>query len=235
MHTVDLLAQAIPITNREPPPIEPQFGMCCITGRAGDTIPRSRLLSSNFSDTSLLAAPDSDRVGLNAWYAWQYGEYGTNEDDTPKKRKKKPEMMACWWCDGEQFIEVGKPKIRDLVLNGTTAKHWAGWVTTTYKKHGSLRSPVNGRPYGVWGFNDLLVNANIDTVTEYWRIMREVQDAGVWRTAIKTLDAPVGMIYKIGAVWQPFYRWARAHYQSPLYQFMEYLLPSQEELSGGVK
>jgi hypothetical protein len=232
MHTVELLAQAIPAADREPPPVTPQPGVCCITGKSsGDTIPRKKLLSSNFSDTNLLAAPDSDRVGLPAWYSWRYGYLA----DPTKKRKKKPEMMACWWCDGEQFKEVGKVEIRDLVLNGTSAKRWAGWVTTTYKKHGSLRSPVNGRPYGIWGFDDLLVDAsNITTVAEYWRIMREAQDAGIWRTAIKTLDAPTGMIRKAGAVWQPFYRWAQTRYQSPLYHFLEYLLPSQEELKDGL-
>jgi hypothetical protein len=130
---------------------------------------------------------------------------------------------------------MGKAQIRELVLCGTTSKHWAGWVTTSYKKHGALRASVNGRPFGIWGFDDLLVRANDKTaVLEIWRRLRDAQNNGIGRTGIETLDIPVPVIFKVGVTFcNDFLAWAQSRYQSPLYRFLAYLLPSQQEIKNG--
>lgn len=209
----------------------PQLGICCVTGAHTDTIPAKELLGSNFMDGNLLAAPDSDRVGVNAWYAFQFGYFA----EEGKRRKKKPEFMACWYCDGHRFMEVDKAEIRQRVLHGSPASHWAGWVTTSYKKHGALRSPVNTKPFSFWGFDDLLVDASDRAaVLEMWRKLRQAQAIGIGRTGIETLDIPVGIMLKIGvAECNRFITWAQSRYQSPLYKLLTYLLPSQQELKDG--
>ena len=144
-------------------------------------------------------------------------------------------MQTCWWTDGETFREMRKAQIRELVLRGTTSKHWAGWVTTSYKKHGSLRSPVNNTPFGIWGFDDLQVRANDkDKVLAIWFKLRNAQNNGIGRTGIESLNIPVGIMLKVGMIFcNDFLAWARPVFQSPLYQFLTYLLPSQEELREG--
>jgi hypothetical protein len=48
---------------------------------------------------------------------------------------------------------------------------------------------------------------------------------------IERLDIAPGYMAKIGwRVWRDFEAWARPRMLSPLYQFLTYLLPSQEEL-----
>ncbi len=232
MHTINLIASAISDEQKEPLPVTSEKGICCVTGELTDTIPRKKLFGANFSDANRLARPDSDRVGVSVWLVMQFGEYGIKEDGTRKKRKKKPEYMSCWWTDGQVFREVKKPDIRRLVLGGTSAKAWAGWVTTSYKKHGALRSPVNNREFGIWGFDDVLVDArDKKRVLDWWRILRQAQDAGIGRKSMEAVDMPVGIMLKVGIdVWGSFAEWARPQYQSPLYQFLIYLLPSKKEL-----
>ena len=236
MHATDLITACLTDDQKEPLPEAAQTGVCCVSGATTDTIARKFLFGSNFCDLNILTCPDSDRVGVNVWYAFQFGAYGVDaESGETKKRKKKPEMQACWWTDGETFREMGKAKIRELVLRGTTAKRWAGWVTTSYKKHGALRSPVNGTPFGIWGFDDLVVRANDKSaVLEMWRKLRNAQDNGIGRTGIETLDIPIPIMLKIGVPFcNEFLTWAQPRYQSPLYQFLTYLLPSQDELKNG--
>lgn len=235
MHAVDLIASALSDEQKYPVPVTPAQGICCVTGAETLTIPRRKLFGSSFMDANLLAAPDSDRVGLNAWYAMQFGETGLNEDGTRKKRRKKPEMQACWWTDGRVFRVVGKAEIRQMVLQGAPSTPWAGWVTTSYKKHGALRSPVNTEPFGIWGFDDVRVDCrDIETVRAWWRVLRQAQNDGIGRQAIEAAEMPPALIAKIGVeTWFRFERWARVRYQWPLYRFLVYLLPSQAEIKGG--
>lgn len=235
MHAVDLIAATLTDEKKYPVPGSPERGICCVTGEETMTIPRRKLFGSSFMDANLLAAPDSDRVGLNAWYAMQFGEAGINPDGTRKKRRKKPEMQACWWTDGRVFRVVGKAEIRRMVLGGAPSTPWAGWVTTSYKKHGALRAPVNPSPYGVWGFDDLLVDcSDIETVRVWWHVLRQAQDAGIGRAYIEAAKMPPVLAARVGIVtWMRFEQWARERYQSPLYRFLAYLLPSQAEIKEG--
>ncbi len=236
MHATDLIAACLTDDQKEPLPEAAQNGICCVSGAETETIARKHLFGSNFCDLNLLACPESPRVGVNVWYAFQFGAYGVDvESGETKKRKKKPEMQACWWTDGETFRETGKAQTREMVLRGVTSKHWAGWVTTSYKKHGALRSPVNGASFGSWGFDDLLVRANNQAdVLAMWRKLRDAQSNGIGRPGIETLDIPIPIMLKIGVTFcNDFLTWAQPRYQSPLYQFLTYLLPSQDELKNG--
>lgn len=236
MHATDLIALSLTESQKEPLPEQAQQGICCVTGQLTNTIARKHLFGNTFLDLNLLAAHDSNRVGVNVWYAFMYGDYGTDaETGELKKRKKKPEVMACWWCDGQSFIEMSKPKIRELVLRGTTATQWAGWVTTSYKKHGSLRAKVNHDSFGFWGFDEMLVDArDREKVLDIWQHLRTAQNLGIGRTYMESLDMPISVMIKLGlVVCNDFIQWAKQHYQSPLYQFLVYLLPSQDELKRG--
>jgi hypothetical protein len=236
MHSTDLIAACLTADEKEPLPEAAQSGVCCVSGATTDTIARKHLFGASFNDLNILVCPDSNRVGANVWYAFKFGEPSVNpETGELNKRKKYKEMQTCWWTDGETFREMRKAQIRELVLRGTTSKHWAGWVTTSYKKHGSLRSPVNNTPFGIWGFDDLQVRANDkDKVLAIWFKLRSAQNNGIGRTGIESLNIPVGIMLKVGMTFcNEFLTWAQSRYQSPLYQFLVYLLPSQDELKNG--
>lgn len=236
MHAVDLISACLTADQKEPLPEAAQTGVCCVTGATTETIARKHLFGANFNDLNILTCPDSLRVGVSVWYAFKFGEPGVNpETGELNKRKKYKEMQTCWWTDGETFREMNKARIRELVLRGTTSKYWAGWVTTSYKKHGSLRSPVNNMPFGIWGFDDLQVRANDkDKVLAIWARLRDAQKNGIGRTGIETLDIPIPIMLKVGMIFcNDFISWARPLFKSPLYQFLVYLLPSKEEIQEG--
>ena len=143
-------------------------------------------------------------------------------------------MLVVRW---REFRETTKADTRALVLSGVPYpdRAWAGWVTTSYKKHGSLRAPVNCGQFGGWGFDDVVVDAADNVKTrEWWCKLRQAQTDGVGRKTMETVDIPAAFIEKIGFdVWLAFETWARPRSQSPLYQFLVYLLPSQQEIKEG--
>lgn len=228
MHATDLLSTACPDEWKEPLPEKAVDGTCCLTGQQGLTINRRKVFGSSFTELEIFKVPDSDRVGVNVWHAFRAGYFA----EAGKKRKKKPEAMACWWTDGEQWVELNKVKIRELVFNGCGPLLWAGWVTTSYKKHGSTRAPVNKKPHGVWAFDEMLVDCrDISKVISWHNMLRMAQDAGINRTVIETLEIPVFVYNKIdGKLWIEFKLWAMDKRESALYKFLCYLLPSQAEL-----
>lgn len=228
MHAVNLLAMACPDEWREPLPQEPIDGICCLTGQQGLTIKRSEVFGPSFTEFEIFKVPESDRVGVDVWHAFRAGYFAAEG----KQRKKKPEVMACWWTDGATWIETNKVKIRDLVFNGSGSRPWAGWVTTSYKKHGSTRAPVNRSEFGVWGFDESLVDcSDIDLVNEWHARLRQAQDAGINRTVIETLNIPVFVYNKIDQQeWLSFRAWAINKVEKSLYKFLCYLLPSHDEL-----
>jgi hypothetical protein len=109
------------------------------------------------------------------------------------------------------------------------------WVTTSYKKHGSIRARVNFEPRGIIAFDELVVDAGDgDRVGEWWKMLTEAQRNGIWRSMMETGQCPAGLIGKIGLkTWMKFEAWARPRIRSPLYVLLLYLLPSKEELKGG--
>lgn len=213
-------------------PCEPVDGVCAVTGTLGPCLPRELVVSSSNCDIYLFAAPTSRQVHVDVWRAWKYGVTKPGS-----KGASYPERQSCWWCDGRTFCTMTKPEMRKIVLNGSPSSPWSMWVTTSYKKHGSVRSPVNMASRGTVAFDDLTVVCSDEkVVSETWARLRGAQDAGIPRPLIERLDIAPGYMAKIGwQVWHEFEQWARPRMRAPLYQFMTYLLPSQEELRHAAK
>lgn len=216
MHPTQLLHSAIPEGEREPLPCAAIDWVCCVTGDTGPAIPRPHLFGSSFCDQAVLRAPESPMVSVAAWVALKY----------------RWERMSSWLCDGEEFIRLDRQSVRTHVLEGVDKTRWSGYITTSYKKHGSLRAPVNSGRRQVWLFEMRLVDCSDRArVAEWWRVMTQAQLDGVSRTSQESLDMPPGIIKIVGIpVWEAFRSWARDKWQSPLYQLLCYLLPSKEEL-----
>lgn len=210
-------------------PCEPTLGMCCITGDVGPCIPREHLIKrGTFCDQDKLAAPLSQSVSVEAWSAWRYGSRAEG-----KKKDMRPECNQSWWCDGKEFRVLRRLDVRELVLGGSPSVPWAAWVTTSYKKHGSLRAVVNGGRRGTVAFDDALVDCSDGVkVAERWTRMDAAVRVGLGRKVIETLNCPAWVMGKVGLrTWMDFERWARRVQRTPLYSLLCYLLPSKEEIS----
>jgi hypothetical protein len=213
MTAIDLIAAALP---PESPPETPEEGVCCVTGATCATVHRKHVIKPSFTNLDLLRAPDSDRAGVAAWRVMNH----------------TPARQSLWLCDGTERQLLKRMDARALVLGGVDAAQWAGYVTTSYKKHGALRAPVNSGGRQVWLFEMRVVDCSARAdVADAWARLRAAQDAGIPRPLIEHLDIAPGYMGKIGwRVWREFDTWARPRMHSPLYDFLTYLLPSQEEL-----
>ncbi len=219
MTAIDLIAAALP---PETPPESPVEGVCCVTGETCQTIARKHVIKPSFTNLDLLRAPDSDRAGVAAWRALTY----------------KWERMSSWACNGETFERLDRHGVREQVLSrDEIAWPCAYYATTSYKKHGALLAPANPPGRRVWLFEMRLVDcSDMEAVADMWARLRAAQDAGIPRPLIEHLDIAPGYMAKIGwRLWRDFEAWARPRMLSPLYQFMTYLLPSQEELRNAGK
>jgi len=214
MNAMDLIAGALdPLA----PPETPQEGVCCVTGERGPTIARKHVIKPSFTSCDLLRCPGSDRASVSAWRTLTY----------------KWERMSSWICDGAAFTRLDRQGVRAHVL----AEEAPGlptvcYATTSYKKHGSLLTPVNGLGSRVWVFETRLVDCtNRARVSDIWGRLRAAQDAGIARPLIESLDISPSYMGRLGwRVWQEFDKWARPLMRSPLYVFLTYLLPSKAEL-----
>lgn len=227
MHAITLIARAIDPARCHPLPEPPADGVCCITGLRVPTIARKKLLGKSFMDGAVLAAPSSDRVSVDAWRVFTFNE------DRGKKRGYFPERQSSWLCDGNTLTLLDRQGVRGYVLSAPAAPHWCGYATTSYKKHGSLRAPVNSGTRAVWLWETRLVDCTDRVrVAEWWARLNAALRLGFGRNVLESLDCPEFMLAKYGwREWMEFERWARPVHQSALYQFLCYLLPSQEELS----
>ncbi|GBL46269.1 hypothetical protein SFMTTN_2082 [Sulfuriferula multivorans] len=218
MHAVDLIYSALDPDNPEYPvlPGDPVDGICCITGQSGPCLPRKSLLGPSFTTGDLLALPGGTQVGVAAYVALKY----------------KWERMGAWICDGKTFRRLDRQGVRAAVLGAVPKRPWAGFATTSYKKHGALLAPVNNRDRNVWLWNVEHIDcSDREQVVELWDALNAALRAGIGRTVIESLDCPAWLLERIGLdVWLAFVRWARPHHKSGLYRFLTYLLPSQEEL-----
>lgn len=231
MLAVDLVCQALPQVD---PPETPSHGICCVTGVPGPTIARKHGISSSFNNLDILRAPGSNRIGLPAWRAITY----TAPNDEGKKRDLAPLRQSHWVCDGLAITYLDRIGVRNLLLNDEPiAPVWAGYATTSYKKHGVLLAPVNAANRRVWLWETRLVDcSDMAALKETWQKLRAAQDAGIPRPLVGALDVSAGHMAKIGwRVWHEFYQWAFSRRNSALYQFLTFLLPSQDELKCGTK
>jgi hypothetical protein len=179
-------------------------------------VARKDLFGRSFVDQNLMRAPASQHVGTNAWTALRH----------------VPERKANWWCDGDTFRTVTRSEVRDLVLNGVTAPQWCGYITTSYKKHGALRAPVNSGGTQRWLLETRVVDCSARTVVrELWHRMRDLRMAGATREQIAALDVPPSALKRIGiARWMDFAAYMRTHQEDGLFALLLHLMPTQDEL-----
>lgn len=215
MHATRLLFEALAPSEREPLPALPARGICCLTGEEEDCLPRGELFGKSFVEQHLFAAPESDMVGVAAFCAL----------------KHKWERMGSWMCD-RRFAKLTRQDVRPLVIGGVTADRWAGYITTSYKKHGSLHAPVNTGRRQIWQFEMLTVDCSDRArLADWWGVLNEALRQGIGRQSMEALEMPPGLMLKIGVVkWERFRAWAKDKHQTGLYKLLCYLLPSQEEL-----
>lgn len=231
MEAVDLIYNALPKID---PPEEPKEGTCCVTGATCQTIARKHGIAPSFTNLDILRAPDSSRIGLPAWRAITYTVPGKEG----KMRDPAPLRQSHWVCDGKTLTLLDRVGVRNLVLSDEpVAPVWAGYATTSYKKHGVLLCPVNTGMRRTWLWETRRVDcSDMDAVKDHWRRLRAAQNAGIPRPLIESLEISPGFMAKIGwRVWHEFYTWAFPRRNAPLYQFLTFLLPSQEELKCATK
>lgn len=227
MTAVEILASALPPRDLPEAPAE---GICCVLGTTEPTIHRHHAIQDSFTNLDLLRAGDSDRVSVRAWRVLTH----RTPAGEGKKRDGFPLMQSSWLCDRAGGLRLlQRTDVRALVLDGValSAAPWVGYVTTSYKKHGALRAPVNTGTSQRWLFElDIVDCSDRAQVAEWWRTLREAREAGIPRPVIETLDINVALLGKHLARWTAFEAWARPRRQAPLYRFLTYLLPSMEEI-----
>lgn len=214
MHAVDLIANALETEQIQVSP-QPQ-GVCCVTGATCAVLPRRELFGRSFVDQGLMRAPASRGVGINAWKALRH----------------VPERKANWWCDGHVFRTLSRTEARQLVLDGVEAPRWCGYITTSYKKHGALRAPVNTAGSQRWLFETRVVDCgDRATVRSLFQRMMDLRKVGATREHLATLDVPPSVLRRLGiARWMDFSYTVRQHQDSGLYALLLHLLPTQQEL-----
>lgn len=216
MTLFDLYSRAI-TAEHEALPCEPFENVCCVSGIKTLCIPKKYAVGSTFTNVDALACPDSKWISVEAY----------------QTIKHKWNRMSSWLLTDNEFKRLKvKKDIRELVLQGVDASQWAGYITTSYKKYGCFKAVLNHGNRAIWGFENLRVDcSNRKIVNGWYDIILSALKSGIWRSIIESCDCPAGLIIKIGHErWLDFYEWAKTKYQSPLYQFLCYLLPSQEEL-----
>jgi hypothetical protein len=215
------------------PPEEPKDGLCCMLGTTEPCIGRGYAIKPSFTNLDLLRAPDSDRVSVRAWRVLTHSMPAAEG----KKRDTFP-LMQSSWVVSDALTLLDRQTVRRRVIEAIpapawSAAPWAGYVTTSYKKHGSLRAPVNTGNSQRWLFElDIVDCTDRVKVLEWWERMRTARESGIPRPVIETLDCSLHLMGKYPSLWREFERWARPKYQSSLYRYLTYLLPSEEELKG---
>lgn len=225
MSAIELLYAALPPRD---PPETPADGVCCVLGTREPTIARKHAIKPSFTNLDVLRAPDSDRVSVRAWRVLTHSEPAKEG----KKRDTFPLMQSSWVVQGGGITLLDRLGVRELVLHGGAGNSpWAGYVTTSYKKHGCLRAPVNRNGSQRWLFElDMVDCSDQSKVHAWWDILRHARVSGIPRPVIETLDCSLHLMTKHPVLWPPFERWARDKVNSPLYRFLTYLLPSEEEI-----
>lgn len=222
MHPTDLIAMHVEMDTPET-----KHEICALTGVQCECVPLKSIISSSFTDGRLFAYPSSNWLGVNVYKAWKF------EIRHPdKKRGFAPERNSCWVVNktGWQYKLV-KREIRDIALNGYDPP-WSCWVTTGYKKHGSLRAVVNNSRFGAIALNESLADcSDVGKTKILYDTMHDMQISGFGRKILETLDCPPGYLKKYGfEKWNKYREWAKPFYQSALYQFVCYILPTKEEM-----
>lgn len=210
MHPIQLIC-----SNLEATDIETVDGVCCVTGVRGPCVKRKDLLGKSFTNIDMLKCPESELVSLDVYTVMKY----------------RP-TRSSWFCDEREFKQLTRLTVREMVFQEEMPHVWAAYATTSFKKHGALKTKINSGKKRVWLFEERHVNCtDMEKVRSWFGIMDQALRSGISRSAIGSLECVPFVIEKVGLkIWLDFERWARPKYQSALYSFMAYLLPSQKEL-----
>jgi len=217
-HAVELIASALSLDTAPRPEGDVTRGVCCVTGVETECLPRKLVMDKGFTGQALLRAPLSPWLSVAAARVLRY----------------RPERSSSWWCNGQAFVALRRPDVRRLVIDEPpTAARWAGYVTTSYKKHGSLTTPVNTVSRAVWMFEQIPADCSDRAwVNDAWARLRAMQDAGWPRPVLEDLRPSAWLLGKLGwPPWRDFEAWARPHVEGGRYRLLCYLLPSKEELA----
>jgi hypothetical protein len=224
MSAISLLYEAL--APREPPEL-PVPGRCCVLGTEELCVGREHAIKPSFTNLDLLRASDSEHVSIRAWRVLTHSVPAAEG----KKRDTFPLMQSSWVVSNGVFQQLNRQAVRLLVIEGIHAPTWAAYTTTSYKKHGCLRAPVNSNAAQRWLFElDIVDCSDRAKVADWWKRLRTTREAGIPRPVIETLDCSVFLMSKHTALWREFEPWARGRLHAPLYRFLTYLLPSEEEL-----
>ncbi len=212
-HPVNLISSAIEHSDL---PAKPEEGVCAITGETCLCLPRKALLGKSFTNIDLLSRPDSEVVGIDAYQALKY----------------KWERMNSWICDGKTFKRLDRVGVRKEVFAEELPGVWIGYATTSYKKHGALRTPINTGKSRRWLFElDIVDCSDMELVLDWWNRLNAYLCLGIGRSSLESGNASPYIIKSVGLdLWIDFYQWSAGKTGSPLYRFLCYLLPSQKEL-----
>jgi len=140
-------------------------------------------------------------------------------------------------CSRGKFVRVDKNIIRDVLFNGFSDAPWSMFVTTTYKKHGALRCPVNTGSHGYIGFDEAVIDCrDRDYCVEVYEHVFAAFARGANRNDLESLRPSKWTLKALGIKgWQEYKTWAEDKVESPLYQFCVYLLPPRKELEDAGK
>ena len=216
MHVVNLIASSLENNGTIKEDFQIKEGVCAVTGSFGPCVSRDKLLGKSFTNLDLLACPASSLVSVDSYLAL----------------KHKPERSSSWICDGSTFEKLNRIQVREKVFMDKMPDLWAGYVTTSYKKHGSLRAKINAGNSRVWLFEMLHVDcSDMGTVRSWYNTLDRFLRIGISRPILESGNCQPFMIKKIGLKnWLDFQKWSMDKIKSSLYSFMVYLLPSQAEL-----
>lgn len=218
MHALQIIGQSLNINDTDFPSLEglsKTQGLCCITGIYGDCYDRKAVIGKSFTNLDLLSNSQSNLVNCEAFIALKY----------------KWQRMSSYTADGKTFNRLDRIGVRNAVFNPPKSKNWVGYATTSYKKHGGLNTPVNNSESNFWLFETVIVDCGLSHKQDWWHNLNNYLRMGIGRSILESLDAPTHAIKKIGIKnYLDFLSWAEGKSNTPLYQFLCYLLPSQDEL-----
>jgi len=214
MTTIELVGRAlVNMGVAEPLPCESTEAVCCITGEHGMCIPRKLLIGESFTTQGVFKAPDSEFVGENAWYAF----------------KHRPERAGNWYCNGVRFMPMDRKETRARLLGGFVSQSlpWAMYVTTSFKKHGSLVAPLNQPCAFAVGFETEIAACSPELVDVFNSDLLYWQGSGIVRSDLQTGHIMATRQADTRAVCH-FDVNVQGRRHLPLYRMLAYLLPGKD-------
>jgi len=213
MHVIKLLSDAITALPDAPAiPSGAVKATCEATGLTTDCLLRKEVVSDNFTNQSRFNALGTGYISTMAYRVLKY----------------KWERAGSWICYPERFVRLKtKADLLEGVLEQDKPEPWAGYITTSYKKHGCLLAPVNANGGNMWLFETMIVNCNNQQKVEEWyNIIQEARNRGVTKQILLSLLPTATQIMRYGLLWwHGFAEWAKKRRSTPLYKLVVYLQP----------